>query len=83
MIKKEILLKPMKLSSMENVTEPPVTETIECIYELTKDEMNMSSFTPAQRRDWCDYKNRTGGANLYTLDRYGYIRDVPASGWWY
>lgn len=83
MIKKEILLKPMKLSSMKNVTEPPVTETIESIYELTKAEMNMSSFTPAQRRDWCDYKNRNREANLYTLDRYGYIREVFARGRWY
>lgn len=79
MIKKEILLNPI-VKAVDPSVEPPVTETLEKITDLTMDEANQY-LSDEDKRRWVDEK--CASANLYFLNPKGYIEKVPPAGWWY
>lgn len=79
MKKKEIFLNPI-VKPMVLMSEPPVTECLDSITELTMDEANQH-LSVADKRRWVKYKNKT--ANLYFINQNGYIEEVEPAGWWY
>lgn len=79
MKKKEILLNPI-VKPMVGMSEPPVTECLDSITELTMDEANQH-LSVADKRRWVNAKNAT--ANLYFINPNGDIKEVEPSGWWY
>ena len=79
MIKKEIELRPLDSHPLKELFEPPKTQTMESISELSMDEAN--KLCHKDKRRWCEEMNRT--ANLYFINPKGMIQRVEPSGWWY
>lgn len=77
MIKKEILLNPI-VRRMDNVAEPPISNTI-TMNDLSMDEANQY-LSPTDRLKWVDEQI---DKDLYFVNPQGYIQMVEPKGWWY